>query len=138
MLNTLFNRMRARIGALRNSAAVRERLLATGVFAALAAFTVASFDFIVSGGPDWTPSAQAAPPPLVRVSSLPDLAYEAPALLEVVARPRLTLTIYPDYTAAGEALLGGPFGDDAPRAYEQISPWRQEAAYAKPSALKPF
>lgn len=103
---------------------LRERVIATGVFAGLALIAAAGLDYIISGGPDWNPNAEAAPyvSAAVTLTALPDLPYAAPlpapapATLDTEAAAPLV------YAMAAEELLGGPDGlDDAstqPAAFE--------------------
>jgi|CXWL01.1.fsa_nt_gi hypothetical protein len=44
---------------LRRDAAYRERALGIGAFAFIFAFTIASIDYLITGGPDWNPGAPA-------------------------------------------------------------------------------
>lgn len=132
-----------------HSQRLREGLAAVGAFAALALFAAASLDYLVSGGPDWNPSAQAAPylsaDRYVTLSSLPEIAYAPPQpspeptlAVEEAQPPR----VYPSTT---EELLGGPIDgaaigvEDAALANERLkrgAPLAQvEPALAKPKAF---
>jgi hypothetical protein len=83
----------------------RERAQAIAAFACIFAFTFASIDYLITGGPDWNPGGEAyameaapsrapAPPPSIASEPPPTLA---------------TLTVAePDYRFTSEELLGGP------------------------------
>lgn len=107
-----------RLGEALWSRSARERLLATGAFVALALFAVASLDFLVNGGPDWSQNAEAAPyvsgGGFVTLSALPDAPYVAPADLPPAAEEEALVV----HVIAGEELLGGPLEGDWPAALE--------------------
>jgi hypothetical protein len=102
-------RATAFVGRLRGDAAARERLAAAATFAFIFVFAAASVDYVITGGPDWNPGAEAqaaelpaayaqvvpAPPP-----RLPDAAPSPP-----LAPPA---DAYFDPMATADDLLGGP------------------------------
>jgi hypothetical protein len=85
---------------------LRERTLAQTVFAGIFMFAAGSFDFILTGGPDWNPGATAiaAPMPVRHVAaSRPTPVTEAPPA--PVEPESIT---HEEATAPVEDLLGGP------------------------------
>lgn len=121
---------------------LRERLWAVGAFAGLALILAASFDFLLGGGPDWNPGAEAAPyraNAYVALSALPEIPYAPPA--ELAAAPEEQARVTPvSYTAPAGVLLGGPLpGDEleAPAAivyaHEGPAPFGEYETPAEPS-----
>lgn len=95
----------------------RERLMAAGAFAGLALMMAASFDFLLGGGPNWNPGAEAAPyraDSYLKLSALPEIPYTPP--VEINAAPEEPLgqaKVTPvRYTAPAGVLLGGPLPGD--------------------------
>ncbi len=135
----------ARAIAAVRSERLRERLMAMGAFAGLALVMAASCDYLLSGGPDWNPSAEAAPyraEAYLTLTALPEIPYAPPA--ELAAAPeedleQATVTRV-SYTAPAGVLLGGPLpGDelDAPAvivyAHEGPAPFGEYEAPAEPN-----
>jgi hypothetical protein len=92
---------------------VRERLKAAGAFASIALFAAASFDYLLTGGPDWGLGAQASPiggANIVELTPLPEVAYARPADRQPVDPPRQTPA--PDLGPFVE-LLGAPIVETA-------------------------
>ena len=87
--------------------AVRERAAACATFALIFVFAAGSFDFLISGGPDWNPGAPRAPQ-IVRSEAFatpsrrPHTAWASPP-----APPSYEVTEFVDSGRVGE-LLGGP------------------------------
>ena len=88
----------------RTNPAVRERTSALAAFGFIFAFGLFSFDYVITGGPDWNPGASAAPLEHARLRSQPLAAapYEAPPPL-----PEFDLAAHAPEGPVGE-LLGGP------------------------------
>jgi hypothetical protein len=88
----------------RANPAARERTSALAAFGFIFSFGLFSFDYVITGGPDWNPGASAAPLEHARLHAQPlaEAPYEAPPTL-----PELDLTAYAPEGAVGE-LLGGP------------------------------
>ena len=105
----------ARAVAAIRSEHLRERLWAVGTFAGLALLLAASFDFLLGGGPNWNPGAEAAPyraDAYVRLSALPEIPY-APPPVNVLAAPEEQAKVTPvGYHAPAGILLGGPLPGD--------------------------
>lgn len=105
-------RLVGRVSAAFHSEQLRERLLATGVFAALALFAAASLDYLVSGGADWNNSAEAAPlvrAEYVQLGALPEVAYAPPAPREALDAAFAETVVTPvAYVKPAGELLGGP------------------------------
>lgn len=94
------------------SESLRARLTAMGAFTGLALVLAATLDFLLSGGPDFNQSAEAAPyraSAYIVLTALPEIPYAPPAQVEATPAAEIERVAY---TPAGEALLGGPMPGD--------------------------
>lgn len=95
------------------SESLRARLTAMGAFTGLALVLAASLDFLLSGGPDFNQSAEAAPyraSAHLALTALPEIPYTPPAPVETPPAAEIEEIAF---VPAGEALLGGPLPGDA-------------------------
>ena len=109
--------LRSALGRLGASPVVRERALASAVFACIFAFATLSMDYLVTGGPDWNPGGgESLSAPIVErvaATSLRIASMEpAPTLPVVIAIETA------DFGGPVGELLGGPDMEWAPVNYE--------------------
>ncbi len=90
----------------RENPVVRERIAATSAFAFIFGFLVWSVDFLVTGGPEWNPGAQAAELQAAYVQ----VEGPAPAFADAAPPPMQfePIALEPDYSISADSLLGGP------------------------------
>lgn len=101
-------RAAAYVSRLRTDAAARDRLAARATFAFIFLFAAASVDYLVTGGPDWSPGAEAQaaelPASYARVAPAPP-----PRLADAAPPPPASAEVaYFDPMASADDLLGGP------------------------------
>ena len=122
---------------LRVDPALRDRTLGQAVFAAIFAFGLASFDFLVTGGMEWSPdmSAVAAVPAHRYVAvqrQRPEIFEPAPEWITAEVQP------LDEMAAPNEDLLGGPntvlAAWSRPQPDESLLPMKPEAAVASDSS----
>lgn len=91
----------------RANVAVRERALASAVFAGIFAFGALGIDYLITGGPDWNPGGAEA-----YAMEIPQSAAVAPRQSQITQEtaPPVHRSAFSeiDYSVAGEELLGGP------------------------------
>jgi hypothetical protein len=105
MADRLGQRLAAWFQAFRADPDARERASAVAAFAFIFAFGAASLDYVITGGPDWSPGAAAAPlnhPTRIVTQASQAIAYETPPEL-----PEVELVAY-EPTGPIPDLLGGP------------------------------
>lgn len=109
-LGRAWRRLHRYYRTLRHDPAARDRAAAVSTFAFIFAFAVLSVDYVVTGGPDWNPDAEAAELPAaytrVAVPPPPRLPHAAPPERPAVVEPAEV-----DYSLTTEDLLGGPGTD---------------------------
>ena len=106
IVRSLPRRGYAWLQSLRYDPAARERASATAAFALIFAFGAASLDYLITGGPDWNPGAEAA-----ALGRRPAIAVQALAPSDFVGVPQLELASLAPMAEAPqptEDLLGGP------------------------------
>jgi hypothetical protein len=88
----------------------RERVWASATFALIFALLVGGVDYVLTGGPEWTPGAAPAPSiePVQRVeaTTLPMRAFPLPPPVE--ADDETDKFALADFSTTNEELLGGP------------------------------
>lgn len=95
--------------SVRANVAVRERALASAVFASIFAFGVLGMDYLITGGPDWNPGgAEAYAMEIPQPTFVTQRPRQATEDTTPPAPPQLTYVAI-DYSAADADLLGGPF-----------------------------
>lgn len=107
LLQSCGRRLRAWAGGWRDPVR-RDRMKARAAFAFIALFTVASIDYLITGGPEWNPGAGEAHAMALPHSQRVSAPAPAPVII-VEAPPTLTVAhVEPDYSFTDEILLGGP------------------------------
>lgn len=116
--------------------AIRERALASAVFAGIFAFGIASIDYLITGGPDWNPGALGQAYAMEMTAPAPRLTAFVSAEPPSGEAPRLeAVEEEVDYSIPTEVLLGGPEGDWAQGVYAY--PPYAGKDYAEPAAAFP-
>lgn len=130
------------IARLNADAALRERMFARAVFAAIFAFGVVAFDQIVTGGADWqigAGQAYARTPPVA--PAVVSRAPSAPAFAADDADAPIAEPIFEiDYSFTTETLLGGPddlAAPDGSHEKHRDAPY-EDAALTAPIKLAAF
>lgn len=85
----------------------RERLEARATFAFIAAFTIFSVDYLITGGPDWNPGGEAYAMEMVSPTRAPTYWPEA-LPVEPLPEREAEIVAAVDYSFTSEVLLGGP------------------------------
>ena len=109
-LGRAWRRLQRLYRTLRDDAAARDRAAAVSTFAFIFAFAVLSVDYVVTGGPDWNPDAEAAELPAAYTRA----AVSPPPRLSDAAQREQPAVVEPaeiDYSFTTEDLLGGPGTD---------------------------
>lgn len=101
---------RGRAAAQRTWPRIREHVKATATFAAIAAFGALSFDYLITGGPQWNPAA-----PVLDIITPAAAAERAPVsvpMQRIAFEPEVEFTpiVAEEFALTGpvEELLGGP------------------------------
>jgi hypothetical protein len=108
MLGHAWRRASAYYRALREDPAARDRAAAASVFAFIFAFAVVSVDYVITGGPDWNPGAEAAELPAALTA--PVALAPPPRFPDAGPPPPLEAPepVEADYWRTTDDLLGGP------------------------------
>jgi hypothetical protein len=106
-VRTLTRRARVVAWRFKRNSVLRDRTARNVTFALLAAFTIASVDYLVTGGPEWNPGeAYAMPMPQTPQARTVQRATTPVVEPLPVIEPAELETI--DYSVTTETLLGGP------------------------------
>ena len=90
----------------RDDAPFRDRMACVSAFAFIFVFFAASVDYLITGGPDWNPGAEAGELPVAYVQRI---AVAPPEFPDAEAPPEQFQPIeFEDFAYSNESLLGGP------------------------------